>query len=376
MKNNKVGIIEPVGGHGGMDYYDYGLAMGLGSNNTLVRYYTCDQTQIREYKNTETIICFRNMWKRSFVIKSAKYLYGHLFAIRDLRKHSFKIVHLHFFTFRSIDLIILWMAKFYKLKIVATIHDIDSFDKKAISFIEKSCLKLINGIIVHNETSLKMLMGKLKIEVPNAIIPHGNYLPFINTIEIKERLNEKLSILFFGQIKKVKGLDILLNAVKIVLDSGYNLELVIAGKPWKSDLEEYENLIEKLGISNSVKTKFNYIPDSEVSAYYNDADIVILPYRTIYQSGVLLLTLSYGKPVICSDLQAFQEVIVDGVNGLLFQTENAFDLAEKIIDVIQNPNLLNTIKLNSIKTIKEDYDWGKIGAKTSQFYKDVLSIER
>jgi len=85
MKKMSVGIVEPVGGHGGMDYYDYGLAMGLGNAGVFVRYYTCNQTNIREYHNTETIVCFRNMWKRNFVIKSLKYLYGHFCAIKDLK---------------------------------------------------------------------------------------------------------------------------------------------------------------------------------------------------------------------------------------------------------------------------------------------------
>lgn len=369
-----VGIIEPVGGHGGMDYYDYGLALGLGENKVKVQYYTSSETNVRAYPNVETVICFSNMWKNNVVLKSLKYLWGHLYAIRDLKKKGGRLIHLHFFTFRSIDLIILLLAKTLKVRVIVTVHDVIAFDKKANNIIEKECFKYIDGIVVHNKVSFSTLMDRHNLTIPVSIIKHGNYLPFIDkpVPKIKGSSNKKLSLLFFGQIKKVKGLDILLNAVKIVVDSGYDIELVIAGKPWKSDLEEYENLIANLGITNFVKTRFQYIPDTEVSAFYNEADIVILPYRTIYQSGVLLLTLSYGKPVICSDLQAFQEVIVDGFNGLLFQTENASDLAKKIVDVVQQPNLLNTIKDNAFNTISEDYDWIKIGEKTCQFYIDVL----
>jgi D-inositol-3-phosphate glycosyltransferase len=373
MKRIAVGVIEPVGGYGGMDYYDYGLAMGLGANDVEVFFYTSLETTVRNFLNVETRIYFKKMWKRHFFIKVFKYLAGHFFAINDVKKKEVEIIHLHFFTFRSIDLLILWFARLRKLKIIVTIHDIDSFYKKANRFIERKCFDYIDGIIVHNQSSFNVLNSKFNVAIPTAIIPHGNYLPFIDVVSKKEiKKKDKFTLLFFGQIKKVKGLDILLEALSILNKEGCEVELIIAGKAWKSDLNVYENLIKDLNIGGIVKTDFRYIPDEEVSGFYNQADLVVLPYRKIYQSGVLLLTLSYGKPVLCSDLDPFKEIVTDKENGFLFENENPIDLACKIQELASNSSALDKVSANSNVMIRDKFDWINIGRQTKQFYLELI----
>ena len=73
-----------------------------------------------------------------------------------------------------------------------------------------------------------------------------------------------------------------------------------------------------------------FISHSDVSYYYSAADIVILPYRKIYQSGVLMMSLSYKKPVVVSDLPSFKEIIDDNRTGYVFESENSLDLSRVI----------------------------------------------
>ena len=371
VKELSIGLIEPVGGHGGMDYYDYGLAMGLQANNVEVIFYTCDETNIRKYEKVLTLLFFKKMWSARFFVKIYKYLLGHYLAIKDLKKRNVEIVHLHFFTFRSIDLVVLWYLKINNVKRVVTIHDISSFDKKASSFIEKSCFKYIQGIIVHNQSSLNTLNYKFHLSIPTVIIPHGNYLPFISDSIEPLKPTEKFRLLFFGQIKKVKGLDVLLQALSLLKKKHCQIELTIAGKSWKSDLNVYKQMISDLNIEDIVKTDFRYIPDDEVSSFYHNSDLVVLPYRVIYQSGVLLLTLSYGKPVLCSDLKPFKEIITHNENGFLFKSENPEDLALKIQEIIINKDL-DGVTNNANGLIRRDYDWIKIGALTKKFYLNLI----
>jgi glycosyltransferase involved in cell wall biosynthesis len=363
-----IAIIEPVGGHGGMDYYDYGLASGLGNKGLNVLYYTCDETQIRPFKNVETIRIFKDVWHANPFRKAFRYLKGHFSAFRDAGKKNVKTVHLHFFTFRLIDYLVLRMAKQLKLTVVATIHDIDSFDKKANSTVEKICYPLIDGVIVHNDSSRKELEKKPVSIKKMAVIPHGNYQPFIEELPQKEINKAVFTLLFFGQIKQVKGLDILLKSLRTVLDKGYKVELIVAGKAWKSDLDYYKALIRELHIENAVKTDFRYIPDEEVSSFYSRADLVVLPYTKIYQSGILLLTMSYGRPVLCSDLNAFKEIITDRENGFLFRNKEEADLADKIIGIIKDPSVLPGIIDRAHRLIETKYDWNKIAGQTLDFY--------
>lgn len=368
-----IGIVEPVGGHGGMDYYDYGLAMGLGANNVEVVFYTSNETKIREYPNVDTLFYFKEMWGRNFLIKVSKYLKGHYSAIKDMKIRGIKIIHLHFFTFRFIDLIILWYARINNLKLVVTIHDVTSFDKKANSFIERTCFNYINGVILHNQSSLNAFKEKFKVLIPSVIIPHGNYLPFIEDVSIIKGENTgKFTLLFFGQIKKVKGLDVLLEALSIVKKNSCQIELIIAGKAWKSDLNEYRELIKKLNLEDIVTTEFRYILDEEVASFYKQADLVVLPYREIYQSGVLLLTLSYGKPVLCSDLGAFKEIVIDNENGFLFDSGSPRHLAAKIEEIVLDRDNLQRVASKSSSMIRDRYDWIKIGDMTKAFYSEIV----
>lgn len=373
-KEVSVAVIEPIGGHGGMDYYDYGLCLGLGNHNVKCVYYTCDKTGVRDFQNVSTVITFRQLWNATFLLKVLRYLLGFLKSFNDARRRNIKIVHLHFFEFRVIDLLVLILAKTYGFKTVATIHDINSFDKPSNRLVEKICFKLISEIIVHNKTSSESLNRIGEFNQKLSIIPHGNYTPFVEKVKYKADLDESgtLKLLFFGQIKRVKGLEILLDSIAILKRESFNIELVIAGKPWKSDLDYYNSLIDSLGIKDIVTTHFRYIPDDEVSSFFEMCDLIVLPYKEIYQSGVLLLTMSYGVPLVCSDLPAFKEYIIDKKNGFLFESESSESLSNTLKYISKNRDILREVQTRANETISE-LDWVKIGEKTKLIYEKLIN---
>ena len=105
--------------------------------------------------------------------------------------------------------------------------------------------------------------------------------------------------------------------------------------------------------------------------FYNAADIVVLPYRKIYQSGVLLMAMSYQKPVIVSDLEGMIEIIQDNKNGYVFETGNCKSLSKKIINALDDPIRLEAIGSAGFKTVVEKHCWNLIGNKTVQLYKSI-----
>ena len=170
------------------------------------------------------------------------------------------------------------------------------------------------------------------------------------------------------EIKKVKGLDILLSSLPKVIEKHSSLVLLIAGKPWKDDFSYYQKLIDELSISKYCKLDIKFISHSDVPYYYSAADIVILPYRKIYQSGVLMMSLSYKKPVVVSDLPSFKEIIDDNRTGYVFESENSLDLSIVINKALDNPKLLEEIKENGYNLIASDYKWETIGKQTVDAY--------
>lgn len=365
-KVEKVCIIDPVGGHGGMDYYDYGLAMGLSANQIFVDYYTCKKTKERNYEFVSTYQVFKNVWEKKGLAKLYVFLMGYLKAFFFSKRNKSKVLHFHFFGLGPLNLLVLIMAYFFKQKKVVTLHDIESLHKQSPKLVNLLCLKFIDGIIFHNNFSKNEFEKKFKFRKQIAIIPHGNYLPFITSNNLKKTGNT-INLLFFGQLKEVKGIDILLSAMKEVVKNSDKFHLTIAGRPWKTKAEHYSLKIKNMGLTNHVTTHFKYIEDEDVNQLFKEASIIIMPYKKIYQSGVLLLTLSYGRTVIASDLPPFKEVVSNGINGFLFESGNISSLSNCILK-LTHTSILNVTK-NSKSLISEKYDWVKIGADTLKFYK-------
>jgi len=97
--------------------------------------------------------------------------------------------------------------------------------------------------------------------------------------------------------------------------------------------------------------------DEERELLFFAADVNVLPYRVIYQSGVLLMAMSHGLPVIASDLPANKEIITHGKSGLLFCSEDAEDLAEKVECFFQGVETQEKLATSALETIKNDYAW-------------------
>ena len=367
-KIKHIALIEPVGGHGGMDYYDYGLAYGLGANNVSIDYHTCSKTRKRTFSNVTTYYTFKDLWSYAKWKKFYLFLKYYRNAIRQSKKAKCDLVHFHFFSFSIPNLIVLWLCSANKMKSIVTVHDVDSFHGKTIPLVEKLSYRLIDGIIVHNHSSYSALNAK-KLKLPKtAIIPHGNYTPFVKQLPLPVS-KEPVELLFFGQIKEVKGLDILLKAFAKAIKQNKNFKLTIAGRPWKTELQKYKQLIEELNIADFVETHFRYIPDEEVEQFYAKAHIVVLPYRRIYQSGVLLLTMSYGRTAITSNLPAFTEIVVNNKNGLIFESESVESLAHTILNLTCEKITQTTSQ--AMETIKYKFDWVNIGKQTKDFYENL-----
>ena len=372
MVVEKISIIEPVGGHGGMDFYDYGLAEGLAQNGIEVTLHTCNETTVRSHKGVKTIKSFGDIWKQRKLRKFGAFRQGYKQAFEQSKREGVSVVHFHFFQVNTLNLMILRMARRYPFKKVVTLHDVDPLVNTASSRLHRLTYALVDHVIVHNNFSKSELKQKEIEPEKITIVPHGNYLPFVETIPQKEVQDNTLSLLFFGQIKDVKGLDILLEALSIAIKTNPNIQLTIAGRPWKTSEKKYNAIIQNLGLNAHVATHLNYIPNEKVIDYFENCDLVVLPYKRIYQSGVLLLSMSYGKPCLTSNLEPFLEIIQDGKNGFLFETESAQNLSGKLLEIANKKDKLNDISFAASALLKEKYDWKIIGEQTKNVYAALL----
>jgi glycosyltransferase involved in cell wall biosynthesis len=138
------------------------------------------------------------------------------------------------------------------------------------------------------------------------------------------------TLLFFGKVRKYKGLEVLLGAMPKVL-ARMDCCLKIVGEFYDS-IEKYRQLIQEYGIEEKVHIDNRYVANEEVSLFFRDADVLILPYVGASQSGVARIALSNALPVIASQVGGLAEAIEDNVTGLLFPAGDSDALADRIVN--------------------------------------------
>ena len=163
--------------------------------------------------------------------------------------------------------------------------------------------------------------------------------------------------MFFGQIKKVKGVDILLRAILELKKIRDDFFVVIAGSVWKADFTECQNLIDNNDLSELLRTDIRYIPDEEVKYYYSASDVCVLPYTDVYQSGVIQLAYGYKKAVLSSDLPAFTQFVKDGQTGYIFRNRDYADLANCMSKAIDEKEKLKELGENGFNLVREALNW-------------------
>tara|TARA_B110000459_G_scaffold179307_1_gene205220 strand:- start:33 stop:1178 length:1146 start_codon:yes stop_codon:yes gene_type:complete len=380
--NRKVAIIDPLGAHGSSHhFYLFGQADGLLKNDVELSLYTNNETPSPEINGLKFFTFYKDIFKsKSIVLSGIRWIIGTVLSVFHARFSGISIFHFHIFYTNPLVLFNLLFVKIFFGKIVLTVHDVSSFsDSSTSSIICKLIYKLTDRIITHNEFSkLEILNLNVSLSSLTSIVPHGNYTPFINIQYDKEKSREQLGIsnnskvlLFFGMIKKEKGLEILLSALNGVIKENPDVLLLIAGKPWENDFAAYQKIIDQNNLSEYILLHSKFIPQEDVEHYYCVSDLVVLPYKKIYQSGVLMMTLSYERPALVSDLPPFKEIISDNDNGFLFKTENVSDLAAKLNSILENEELMKQVGAKGNELINTKYDWCEIGRLTKQVYQSL-----
>jgi len=223
----------------------------------------------------------------------------------------------------------------------------------------KYFLKPVDGFITMSQKVLADLKQFAKNK-PAKFVPHPLYDNFGEIISKKEA-RKKLGInsddrvlLFFGFIRKYKGLDILLEAMQVLKaqPDDQNLKLLIAGEFYE-DEKNYQYLLNDPAIKSSLILHTNFISDSEVKFYLCAADCVMQPYRSATQSGVTPLAYHFEKPMIVTNVGGLPSLVPDRKVGLIAEPD-AHSIAEKISLYFE---LGETFFLPTLREEKKKYSW-------------------
>ncbi len=363
MKTKKIALIDSVGSRAGMDHYNQSLLSALLENQ--VEPYLYSDSEWTEHP--ENSFRFFPAPRISPLFRLALLPFRYIKAIHHAKKRECSSIIFHIFHFSILDEWVLRKIKKADMQLILIVHDVQSFIRTTnIVRLQRICEELADVLIVHNQFTRDELTKLISSEAQNkiAIIPHGGFLSLVwqgpDKKTAREALGldkEKTVVLFFGMIKPNKGLDTLLRSWKLLNSSP---SLVIAGRLRHLSFAPYQKMIDEELTDTDIKLSLRQIPNPERDLLFRSADIIVLPYTHIYQSGVLLLAMSYGIPVIASRLKAFEEIIENDVNGLLVDPEDANGLAHAIDKLATDPSLRKLLSENALETIRAHHDWKKI----------------
>lgn len=346
--------------------YTYPLANGLSKSGVDVDLVIDQKVEDENSKHTKYRF-FNTSDKHTGKIKKVyNYISSYFKINKILKENRYDILHTEWFILSPVDYY--FISKFkkkYGLKYVSTVHDILPFNEKCYDkLFHKKLYDLADSIILQAPGNMKRFAKLFPEDKDKTImIPHGHMLDYVEQFD-SEKAREKLNIakdktvfLFFGQIKKVKGVDILLRAILELKKIRDDFFVVIAGSVWKADFTECQNLIDNNDLSELLRTDIRYIPDEEVKYYYSASDVCVLPYTDVYQSGVIQLAYGYKKAVLSSDLPAFTQFVKDGQTGYIFRNRDYVDLANCMSKAIDEKEKLKELGENGFNLVREALNW-------------------
>ena len=257
-----------------------------------------------------------------------------------------------------------------KTKIILTVHDVivptssKSWDIKSL----KKMYDIADVLVVHSKTNAEQLHDMFYIPFEKIkVIPHGIKSEYrkLDKQYCREKLNihdNKRILLFYGNIRESKGLDILIQALK-----GVNCRLIIAGSPFYGEtFDAYRKLIEENKICTTEFIEFT--DDAFRDILFQASDFLVLPYKEFYsQSGVFMQGIQYHLPIIATDVSSFREYIEHYGIGFIANANDSQNLHDVIVAALKNTE---DYEANMCVAVKEN-SWETVGAK----YAEVLRVK-
>lgn len=382
---------------GGFDRpYAFGLAMSLAAMNVHLDVIGSDSVDSPEMHSTRNL-SFVNLWpakrRKSSRLRGVWSMFQHyLLLFRYATLSSCSVFHILWNSkIQWFDrTVVMLLYKAMGRKVALTAHNVnqgrrDGKDSLLNRLTLKFQYKLTDRIFVHTQKMKDELISDFGVASDAIVVirhPINNAFPTtdITAIEAKRRIGlepgEK-AILCIGRIKPYKGVEHILNAFRLLIQDDPSYRLVIAGEVQKGN-EDYLASIREAAAdeleNGQVLLHARFIADDEMEVYLKAADVLVLPYNEIFQSGVLFLGYSFGLPVIATDVGSFREEIVEGETGYICQPGDAADLARSIETFFASDLYLN---LDSTRRKIIDYaatvhSWEAVAKITRAAYEAAL----
>ena len=276
-------------------------------------------------------------------------------------------------------LTVLALARLRGRRVVLTLHNIQPHESgRWQCWLNHALYRLAGHFIVHSQRNAEALVADYEPSADRvSVIPHGVPARGRASENAKRDARRELTlprlgpvILAFGNIRRYKGLDVLLRSFRRLLDEGQEPTLAIVGQPWDS-FEQYANLIDELDLGARVRTWLEYVPEEKVETFFVAADLAVLPYtRFDGQSGVAALAISFGLPLLVTDVGGLPDLVDD--ERVVVPPNDLEALANAMLAILKDGGLRLKLAADSKRRAGE-LDWGSIARQTVGVYQAMRS---
>ncbi|HTZ86528.1 MAG TPA: glycosyltransferase family 4 protein [Solirubrobacteraceae bacterium] len=274
--------------------------------------------------------------------------------------HDADVVHFQWLSVQQLDGRLLPRAR----PLVLTAHDVLPREPRpGQRAAQQRLYERFDAIVVHSEHGRTRLIEELGVPAARVhTIPHGAFAHLAEAPETPPPFHtDKRVVLFFGLLRPYKGLDVLLDAWRRIEDA----ELWIVGMP-RMDLAGL-----RAAAPPGVRFVPRFVADEQLPAYFRRADLVVLPYREIEQSGVLFTALAFGKPLLLSDVGGFGEIAAAGAAHVV-PPGDPVALGDALAGLLDDPARLAALAGRSRELAVGEYGWQGIARRTLALYERLL----
>jgi D-inositol-3-phosphate glycosyltransferase len=380
---------------GGDKPYALGLASALTACGVEVEFIGSDEHRTPELLNNPSVRFLNLRGDQSANASSGRKIIRVLFYYLRLLKYALtakpRLFHLLWNNkFELFDRTLLML--FYRAvgrKLALTVHNVnarerDGNDSRRNRMSLGIQYRLADRLFVHTERMKRELQSSFSVAQRKVIvIPFGinNTVPntSLSSMEAKQRLRVEAAdkaLLFFGNIAPYKGLEHLVSALIQLVRSDKSYRLIIAGRLKGADdyWRQIRHTIGESALTPFIIQRIEYIPDEETEIFFKAADLLVLPYTHVFQSGVLFLGYSFGLPALVTDVGSLKEEIIPGETGFIAAPSDAISLASAIRQYFDS-ELYRKLgqRRELIKTYaNERYSWSRVAAITTGIYAELL----
>ena len=285
------------------------------------------------------------------------------------------------------------LTLYFKLlgkKVVLTAHNVNTRARDGKdSFLNRLSLRIqyrmADHIFVHTQRMKEELLNTFgPKERAVSVIPFGvnNAVPYteLTSAGARQKLGlgkDEKTILFFGALRPSKGLEYLVDAFQLLASRHPGYRLIIAGerkKGFEQHVDTVRATISQGPGGDRVIQVIQYIPDGDTEVYFKAADVVVLPYTAIFQSGVLFLSYSFGVPVIATNVGSFPDDVITDRTGFLCEPRDAADLAAVIEKYFESDlyRSLDESRREIRDHVRARHSWTVVGDMTKEVYAGLL----